>query len=159
MKSDNLEPAGEDLVSLRRATAPLDLYRMSMRGGTPRAPIAELLNMRVVEVESGRIVFSAVPERKFYNQMGGIHGGYYGILLDTAMGCAIHTKCGAGFAYATLEYKVTLIRPMSEATGTVRCEGRVLNVGERIGTAEGSITDVNGKLYAHGTTTCIVFPT
>jgi uncharacterized protein (TIGR00369 family) len=74
------------------------------------------------------------------------------------MSCAIHTACKAGFAYTTLEYKVTLIRAMTEATGPVRCEGRIMHVGGRVGTAEGSITDAAGKIYAHGTTTCLIFP-
>lgn len=149
----------QELTALRRTLAPLELYRMFLQsGGLPRAPMAEHMNMTMEEVEHGRIVFTGVPETKYYNPLGTIHGGYYGTLLDTAMGCAVHTACKAGFGYTTLDYNVTLIRAMTAATGPVRCEGRILNVGNRIGTAQGSITDAEGKLYAHGTTTCLIFP-
>jgi uncharacterized protein (TIGR00369 family) len=143
---------------MRRTLAPLELYRMYLRGGMPRAPMAEHMNITMTEVEYGRIVFVGVPEAKYYNPLGTVHGGYFGTLLDTAMSCSIHTACKAGFAYTTLEYKVSLIRAMTEATGPVRCEGRIMHVGSRVGTAEGSITDAAGKLYAHGTTTCLTFP-
>jgi uncharacterized protein (TIGR00369 family) len=148
----------QDLTAMRRTLAPLELYRMYLRGGMPRAPMAEHMNITMTEVEFGRIVFVGVPEAKYYNPLGTVHGGYFGTLLDTAMSCAIHTACKAGFAYTTLEYKVSLIRAMTEATGPVRCEGRITHVGSRVGTAEGSITDTAGKLYAHGTTTCLIFP-
>lgn len=100
------------------------------------------------------MLFDSTPERKFYNPMGTIHGGWYGGLLDTAMSCAVHTTLKRGFAYTTLEYKVTLVRVMTEDTGPVQCEGRVVNRGSRVATAEARIVDAAGKLYAHGTTTC-----
>lgn len=154
MKDMQPELRPEDLAKL----APLEFYRRFLAGGRPRAPMAEHMNMTMTEVEHGRIVFTGVPEARYYNPMGTVHGGYFGTLLDTAMGCAVHTACKAGHGYTTLEYKVTLIRAMTAATGPVFCEGRILNVGNRIGTAQGTIADAKGKVYAHGTTTCLIFP-
>lgn len=158
MTEIQLEAREEDLTALQRTIAPLELYKKFLAGGGARAPMAEHMNMTMTEVEHGRIVFTGVPEDRYYNPMGTIHGGYFGTLLDTAMGCAVHTACKAGQSYTTLEYKVTLIRAMTAATGPVFCEGKVLNVGNRVGTALGAITDANGKVYAHGTTTCLIFP-
>jgi len=153
-----LEPPAQDLAALQRPLTPLELYKKFLAGGRARAPMAEHMNMSMTEVEYGRIVFTGVPEAKYYNPMGTVHGGYFGTLLDTAMGCAVHTACKPGQGYTTLEYKVTLIRAMTTATGPVYCEGRILNVGSRVGTAQGTITDSKGKIYAHGTTTCLIFP-
>lgn len=158
MTDIQLRPRAEDLAALQRTLAPLELYKQVLAGGRARAPMAEHMNMTMTEVEHGRIVFKGVPEDRYYNPMGTIHGGYFGTLLDTAMGCAVHTACKPGQGYTTLEYKVTLIRAMTAATGPVFCEGKVLNVGNRVGTAQGTITDADGKVYAHGTTTCLIFP-
>jgi uncharacterized protein (TIGR00369 family) len=106
-----------DLTGMQRTLAPLELYRMYLRGGIPRASMAEHMNITTTEIENGRIVFVGAPEAKYYNPPGTVHGGYFGTLLDTAMSCAIHTGCKAGFAYTTLEYKVSLIRAMTKATG------------------------------------------
>ena len=158
MTNIQLEPRPKDLAALQRTLTPLELYKKFLLEGRARAPMAEHMNMTMIEVEHGRIVFSSLPEAKYYNPMGTVHGGYFGTLLDTAMGCAVHTACKAGQGYTTLEYKVTLIRAMTAATGPVYCEGRILNVGSRVGTAQGTITDSKGKIYAHGTTTCLIFP-
>ena len=149
--------ADDRVATPAAALTPLDHYRMGLEA--PRQiPMLEHLGIRMVEVDHGRIVFEGQLDRRFYNPMGTIHGGYSGALLDTALGCAIHTACPAGYGYTTLEYKVTLLKAMTEATGTVRCEGRVLRVGSRVGYAEGEVKDAAGVVYAHGTTTCLVFP-
>jgi uncharacterized protein (TIGR00369 family) len=106
----------------------------------------------------GRVVFAAQPERRHYNPIGSVHGGFAATLLDSAMSCAVHTHLKKGIGYTTVEFKVNFVRPITDTTGTVFCEGKSINVGSRIGTAEGRITDAAGKLYAHGTTTCLIFP-
>lgn len=127
------------------------------RGDYPMPPIGKTLNFWFVEAEHGRAVFEGLPLRDFYNPIGSIHGSYAAALLDSCMGCAVHTAMPAGQAYTTLEYKISLVRGMSDQTGPVRAEGKVLQVGRRVASAEGRLTDSAGKLLAHGTTTCLVF--
>jgi uncharacterized protein (TIGR00369 family) len=121
-------------------------------------PIAETLDFFAVEGEPGRVVFQGTPSFKHYNPMGSVHGGYFCTLLDSAVGCAVHSTLPKGVGYTTLEIKVNLVRALTMKTGPVRAEGRVIQVGSRVGTAEGRIVDANGKLYAHATTTCLIFP-
>ena len=121
-------------------------------------PIAALLDFRLERIESGRAVFSGTPSEFHYNPIGAVHGGFAATLLDSALGCSIHTTLKAGFAYTTVELKVNYIRPLRMSTGLVTCEGQVIHVGSRIATAEARLTDAGGKLYAHGTTTCLIFP-
>ena len=118
--------------------------------------MTELLDLRMVEVEKGRVVFRAVPTEAHYNGMGVVHGGLAATLLDSALGCAINSMMPAGKRFTTLELKVNLTRPLTREVGPLRCEAKVVHVGGRTATSEGRITDRNGKLYAHGTTTCIV---
>ncbi len=135
----------------------LEFFEGMLKGTYPAPPIAKTLNFDLVEAEHGRAVFEGEPLRDFYNPIGSIHGGFAGTLLDSCMGCAVHTTMAAGQAYTTLEYKVSLIRGMSDKTGKVRAEGKVIQVGRRVATAEGWLRDAAGKLLAHGTTTCLVF--
>lgn len=125
-------------------------------GDFPAPPIAALLDMEIAEVSEGRIVFAAEPGEYEYNPIGVVHGGVAATLLDSAMGCAVHSTLPAGTAYTTLELKVNYLRPLTSKTGVVYCEEKVIHVGGRVATAEGRLTDASGKLYAHGTTTCIV---
>ncbi|HEX5705724.1 MAG TPA: PaaI family thioesterase, partial [Pyrinomonadaceae bacterium] len=97
------------------------------------------------------------PEEYHYNPIGVVHGGLAATLLDSAMGCAVHSTLPAGAGYTTLEIKVNFVRPLTTETRGVRCEARVVYVGGRTATAEGRVTDEQGKLYAHGTTTCLIF--
>ena len=129
---------------------------MLARGEVPPPPMLELLNIRLVEVEAGRVVFEAEAEERFYNGTGVAHGGFAATLLDSALGCAINSMMPAGKRFTTLELKINLTRPLTHQVGTLRCEAKVVHVGGRTATSEGRITDRNGKLYAHGTTTCIV---
>jgi uncharacterized protein (TIGR00369 family) len=126
-------------------------------GTLPPAPIAELLGITPITVAPGLTVFQGAPTLAHYNPSGVVHGGYAAALLDTAVGCAIHTLLPAGKGYTTLELKVNYIRAMTDKTGPVRAEGKVVNLGGQVGIAEGRITDANGKLYAFATTTCLVF--
>ena len=127
------------------------------RGELPAPPISDLLGFRGVEAEQGRAVFEMEPGPQHYNPIGSVHGGIALTLLDSAMGCAVHTTLGPGVGYTTLEVKTNFVRPISVDTGVIRCEGTVLHSGSRIATAEGKLTDANGKLLAHGTTTCLIF--
>ena len=102
-------------------------------------------------------MFAGQPLADFYNPIGSVHGSYAAALLDSCMGCAVHTCMAAGQAYTTLEYKINLVRGMTLGTGLVRAEGKVLQVGRRVASAEGRLVDAAGKLLAHGSTTCLVF--
>lgn len=136
----------------------LEFMRGIIEGRFPPPPIAAALKFELVEVERGRAIFEGVPEFAYYNPVGSVHGGYAATLLDSCMGCAVHTTLPAGQAYTTLEFKINFVRAMSDRTGRVRAEGRVVHPGKRAATAEGHIYDSQGKLLAHGTTTCMIFP-
>jgi len=127
-------------------------------GRFPPPPIAVLMNFSVVEIAEGRAVFAASPSADHYNPLGGVHGGYISTLLDSCMGCAVHTRLKAGQGYTTLELKVNFIRGVTAETGEVRAEGKVIHVGGQTATAEGRLVDSRGRLLAHGTTTCLIFP-
>jgi uncharacterized protein (TIGR00369 family) len=121
-------------------------------------PIGALMNMRLVRVERGKAVFEGTPCDYHYNPIGMVHGGFAATLLDSALGCAVHTTLEAGFAYTTVELKVNYVRALRSTTGVVTCEGSVIHVGGRIGIAQAKLTDTSGKLYAHGSTTCLIMP-
>jgi uncharacterized protein (TIGR00369 family) len=129
-----------------------------MNGTLPAPPMAKALGFRIVEVEAGRVVFTYDPVFDHYNPLGSVHGGVAATLLDSVMGCCILTMLKAGTGYTTVEIKVNYVRAMTDRTGPVRAEGKVINVGARIATSEGRLVDGAGKLLAHGTTTCLVFP-
>jgi uncharacterized protein (TIGR00369 family) len=135
----------------------LEYLQKIVEGSLPRPPIGALMNFTITELSEGRAVFTVEPAEYHYNPIGVVHGGVAATLLDSAMGCAIHSTLPAGAGYTTLEIKVNFVRPMTTSTGLVRCEGRVIYVGGRTATADGQITDESGKLYAHATTTCIIF--
>ena len=122
----------------------------------PPPPLAVLLNFDLVEVGQGHATFAVEPAEYHYNPIGVVHGGLAATLLDSAMGCAVHSTLPAGSGYTTLEIKVNFIREMTGETGRVRCEAKVVHAGARTATAEGRVIDEAGKLYAHGTTTCLI---
>jgi len=125
------------------------------RGGV--APIGEVLDFALVEVDEGRALFEGTPGAQSYNPLGTVHGGYAATLLDSACGCAVHSRLAATQGYTTLELKVAYHRPVTTATGKLRAEGRVLSFGRRAAFAEAKLTDLNGKLYASATSTLLVF--
>jgi uncharacterized protein (TIGR00369 family) len=137
--------------------AGLDFVRAMFAGKLPAPPIMQTIEPFDHSAEPGVVAFHSVPGFRHYNPIGSVHGGYAAILLDSAMGLAVHTALPAGSGYTTLEFKISFIRGMSEETGAVRTEGRTLNVGRRAATAEARITDAKGRLLAHATTTCLVF--
>jgi uncharacterized protein (TIGR00369 family) len=135
----------------------LEFLQAMLDGRLPRPPMARTLDFGLAEVREGEAVFVSTPAEFHYNPIGTVHGGFFGALLDTAMGCSVHTTLRPGEGYTTLEYKVNLVRPMTSAVGEVRCEGWVVHRGSRVATAEGRIVDGRGKVYAHGSTTCMIF--
>jgi len=134
----------------------LQLLTAIMEGTLPAPPIQKALDFRLVEVALGHTVFAGTPKFEYYNPIGSVHGGYTAALLDSCMACAVHSTLEVGYSYATLEIKINYVRAMTTDTGEVRAEGKVINSGKRIATAEGRLFDSVGKLYAHGTTTCFI---
>ncbi len=133
-----------------------DFLEAMVRGEYPRPPIAMALGFGLIELGSGSAVFEVEPAEYHYNPIGVVHGGLLATVLDSAMGCAVHSTLPQGTGYTTLELKVNFVRPATKHTGPLRCEARVLHRGRRSATAEGRVIDTEGKLYAHATTTCLV---
>jgi len=121
-----------------------------------RPGIAVSLQFGLVEVEAGRAVFEGTPGEHAYNPIGTVHGGYAATLLDSACGCAVHTRLSATQAYTTLELKVAYHKPITRDTGTLRAEGRVISFGRRAAFAEATLVDADGRLYASATSTLLV---
>ena len=136
----------------------LDFLKGIVDGRQPSPPISELLGFHLVEVEDGRAVFEGVPDFHHYNPIGTVHGGFAATLLDSALGCAIFSTLLKGDTWTTLELKLNYVRPMSKDTGVVRAEGRIIHRGRTVATAQGELKDGAGKLYAHASTTCMIFP-
>jgi uncharacterized protein (TIGR00369 family) len=141
----------------RRALGGLAFVQGLVDGSLPLNTIAQTLGYDVSEAESGRVVVTLVPDDSHLNPSGTVHGGLAATLLDSAMGLAIWSTLEKGLGQTTLEFKISLIRPITPGMGAIRAEGTVLNRGRRVGTAEGRITDERGRLLAHGTTTCLIF--
>jgi uncharacterized protein (TIGR00369 family) len=119
--------------------------------------IMAALDFEFVEIEAGRAVFAGIPGEHCYNPIGSVHGGYAATLLDSACGCAVHSRLSESQAYTTLELKVAYHKPITKDTGLVRAEGRLLSFGQRVAFAEARLTDARGKLYASATSTLLVF--
>jgi uncharacterized protein (TIGR00369 family) len=128
-------------------------------GTLPLNTIARTLGYDVSEAVSGRVVVTAEPGGDLLNPAGTVHGGFAATLLDSCMGLAVQTTLEKGAGQTTLEFKISLVRPITPDTGPIKAEGVVMSRGRRIGTAEGRITDGAGRLLAHGTTTCLIFET
>ena len=135
----------------------LEFVRGLVEGTLPLNTIARTLGYDVTEAENGRVVVTATPDDTHLNLAGTVHGGLAATLLDSCMGLAIWSTLEKGIGQTTLEFKISLVRPITPETGVIRAEGVVLNRGRRVGTAEGRITDDRGRLLAHGTTTCLIF--
>ena len=136
----------------------LELMQAMLRGDLPYAAIAKTLDFTIVEVSEGRAVFQGTPGPAHLNPMGTIHGGWYATLLDSALGCAVHTMMPVGRGYTTAELGINLVRAINPAKAPrVRVEGKVIHCGRQLATAEARLYGPDGTLYAHGTTTCLVF--
>jgi uncharacterized protein (TIGR00369 family) len=136
----------------------LEFLKAMVAGRIPQAPMAETLGFRLVDVAEGRATFEGLPEFRLYNPIGTVHGGFAASLLDSALGCAIFSTLAKGETWTTLELKLNFVRPLSKDTGLVRAEGHVIHRGRTVATSDGSLKDGAGKLYAHATTTCMIFP-
>jgi uncharacterized protein (TIGR00369 family) len=135
----------------------LEVMQAMMAGRIPFPHIAETLDFSLVEVEAGKATFQGTPQLKHYNPLGSVHGGWYATLLDSALGCAVHTLMPAGRAYTTAELGINIVRAASTKSGPLRAIGSVIHCGRQLATAEARIVGTDGKLYAHGSTTCLVF--
>jgi uncharacterized protein (TIGR00369 family) len=142
----------------RKQMTGLEFVRGLASGELPLNTIARTLGYDVVEADRGRVLVTLVPTGEHLNPAGTLHGGLTATLLDSCMGLAIQSTLDKEVSQTTLEFKISLIRPITPETGEIRAEGKVLNAGRRIGTAEGRVVDAQGRLLAHGTTTCLIFP-
>ena len=156
LRARTAQPGLADPAMLRTLSG-LELLRGIVDGTIPDPPISRTFDFYLCDAEPGRAVFMGMPGFAHYNPIATVHGGWHATLLDSAMGCAIHTLVPAGQAYTTLEFKIHCVRPLTDRTGPVRAEGKVIASGRRTATSEARLVDAAGKLYSHGTTTCMIF--
>lgn len=135
----------------------LELLRAMIAGEIPEPPIMRLIGASRMEAEEGRVAVEMTAEEFHYNPLGSVHGGVLSTLLDTAAGCAVHSTLPAGVGYTTLDLNVKFLRPVTTGSGLLRCEGTVLSRGRRTALAEARLTDGNGRLAAHATSSCLLF--
>ena len=142
------------LFKRRAGMSGVDVLQQVIDGALPAPPMASLMDIQLIEASKGRAVFRGVPQEFHYNPLGSVHGGYGATLLDSAMGCAVHSVLDAGDTYTTLEFKINFLRAMTHETGEVKGIGTIVHAGRTTAIAEGRIVDEGGKLYAFATTTC-----
>ena len=135
----------------------MEIFEAIFSGDLPAPPIGETMDFIPIHMASGVAVFQGKPLLRHYNPLGTVHGGWYCTLLDSALGCAVHTTLPVGKGYTTLELKVNMLRALTASVDLVRAEGKIIHVGRQVATAEGRIVDAEGKIYAHATTTCMIF--
>jgi uncharacterized protein (TIGR00369 family) len=133
------------------------VFDAMLAGRLPSAWIGRTLDFTLIRTEPGFAVFQGRPRREHYNPLGTVHGGWFATLLDSAVGCAVHSSLPAGKGYTTLELKVNLVRALTDRVPLVRAEGRLVHAGRQVATAEGRLFGPDGRLYAHANTTCLVF--
>ncbi|MCJ7663091.1 MAG: PaaI family thioesterase [Desulfobacterales bacterium] len=134
----------------------LELIKSMMEGRIPNPPIAEIVPMKVIEVTSGYAKFSAKADKRHINPLGGVHGGFAATVLDSVTGCAIHTMLEAGVGYGTVDLNIKMLKPIPLEKELV-AEGRVIHLSKKIGVSEGQLKDADGTLYAHATSTCMIY--
>lgn len=135
----------------------MEVFQAIFAGDLPAPPIGDTMDFIPIHMEPGIAIFQGRPQLRHYNPLGTVHGGWFCTLLDSALGCAVHTTLPAGKGYTTLEIKVNMLRALTDAVPLVRAEGKVIHVGRQVATAEGRIVGPDGKIYAHATTTCMIF--
>jgi uncharacterized protein (TIGR00369 family) len=140
-----------------RTMSGLEFVQGMVDGTLPLNPMAETLGYHIVDVSNGRAVVAPEPGGKHRNPFGTVHGGLAATLLDSCMGLAVLSMLDKRFAQTTLEFKISLVRAITPQTGLAKAEGKVINCGRRVGTAEGRLTDKDGRILAHGTTTCLIY--
>jgi uncharacterized protein (TIGR00369 family) len=139
-----------------RSMSGLEFFKGVVAGKFPRPPMSAALRFDFVSAEKGFVVFKGEPASDFYNPLGSVHGGWAATLLDSCMGCVVHSMLEARQGYTTIELKVNFVRPITADTGTLFAEGRIIHFGRSLATTEGRLVDPSGKLYAHATTTCFI---
>ncbi len=145
-------------VEAFKTASGLEVLQRMLAGELPAPPITAVLPFTLSEAEAGRVVFEGEPTAELLNPMGAVHGGFAMTLLDSAMTCAVISVLGAGEGCTTIETKVNFVRALMPSTGPVRAEARLIHGGARVATAEGRVLDTAGRIYAHGTSTCLRFP-
>jgi uncharacterized protein (TIGR00369 family) len=135
----------------------LEIFEAMARGDLPHAPISDAADIWPIAFSRGHFVYQGRPSARHFNPMGSVHGGWIATLLDSALGCAVQTTLSAEQAYTTAELKVSYVRAVTPALGLVRAEAQVINAGRQLGFAEARLVGPDGRLYAHATTTCLVF--
>ena len=151
---DTTSPSG--LLEIRRKLSGLEFFQKMIAGEVAPPPLVALLGLKLVEAEAGRVTFTGVAREEVYNGMGVAHGGFAATMLDSALGCAINTAMPAGRVFTTIDLQIHYTRALRREAGELRCTATVVHVGSRTATSEGRIVDANGKVYAHGTTTCML---
>lgn len=147
-------------VQRRRSAAGLtgmEVFEAIFAGELPAPPINDTVDMIAIHIEPGAAIFQGRPSKRLYNPMGTVHGGWFATLLDSAVGCAVHSTLPAGKGFTTLELKVNMLRALNDKVPLVRAEGKLIHAGRQVGVAEGRIVGPDGKVYAHATTTCLIF--
>ncbi len=144
--------------TLEREATGLEYLQRIIRGESPNAPIGDTLGFRLVEAQRGSVTLAGQPDQRSYNLIGTVHGGWAASILDTAMALGVLTQLDARHDFTTLDLKVNYLRPLTEEAGPLRAVGTVIHSGRRVALAEASLVDAGGKLYAHGTSTCLILP-
>jgi uncharacterized protein (TIGR00369 family) len=150
-------PDPAEIAKTARGMGGLEFLQLVLHGEVSKPPVAHLIGFRLTDVANGRVVFTCEPHESHYNPLGSVHGGVLATLLDSAMGCAVHSTLPAGRFYTTLEIKVNYIRAVGTGSGPVRAIGETIHSGRQTAIAEGRLVDDAGRQYAHATTTCMVF--
>ena len=145
------------LAAAARTRSGLEVLRAIGRGELPLPPVCELLKIKGIEASEGRVVFSGEPHESQYNPTGMVHGGVLASLMDSALGCAVFSTLPAGQGYTTADLSIRFFRPVTEATGTLTCEAKIVHRGNTLATTEARLTDSQGRLHAHATSTLMIF--
>ena len=156
-RREHMRTAGVPRPEQVKGLAGMQVFDAMLAGTLPYPPIGETMDFLLIEIEPGRAVFQGRPMLRHYNPIGVVHGGWMATLLDSCVGCAVHSTLAAGKAYTTAELKVNYVRAVTTRVPLVRAIGTVIHVGNRMATAEGRLVGPDGKLYAHATTTCFIF--
>lgn len=135
----------------------MQMFEAIFAGELPPPPINDTVDILAIHIEPGTAVFQGRPQRRHYNPFGTVHGGWFATLLDSAVGCAVHSTLPAGKGFTTLELKVNMLRALNDQVPLVRAEGKLIHAGRQVALAEGRITGPDGRIYAHATTTCLIF--
>jgi len=138
------------------STSGLELARGMVEGAQPAPTICRALNFYMAGADEGRVVFKGTPLDEHYNPAGTVHGGWTAAILDSSLACCVWTRVPVGFVYTTVEFKVNIVRPMTDRTGEVICEGNVVHMGRKLATSQATLRTQEGKLIAHASETCAI---